>query len=170
MADSSHGRVAGRSTGVIVATLAAVAVMLAVFAEPVAAGSSLSSESDSVYEGHIVKVTITITNPPWRPMRYSYKTQDGSANSGTDFDSKSGYVSWPGAPSFGTKAEVTVQTKQDQVCEYTEDFKVVLTNPQVYWASLGKWYAAGGGAPSRFEAVAEIDQHERGCTAGQFGE
>ncbi len=171
MKNSLHGRASGRTKRVTGAILAAVALTLTGLAKPVAA-SNLTAQSDPVYEGKVVKITFKMANPANFAIRYSYTTRDGSATSGKDYESKSGYVTFP---RLGSHAEVTVKTKEDLLCEHTEDFKIVLSGREAFW--YGTWtslswadLARRRGIPDHFEAVAEIDQHEQGCTAGQFGE
>ena len=169
MKNASHCRADGVPTRAVGATLAAVAVALAALAQPVAA-SNLTAQSDPVYEGKVVKVTFRIAYPPNFAIRYQYTTRDGSATSGRDYESKSGYVTFP---RLGSHAEVTVKTKEDLLCEHTEDFKIVLSGLVIDLSGEGGWIGwnlSNWGIPGHFEAVAEIDQHEQGCTAGQFGE
>ena len=169
MKNSLHGRAPGRTMRVTGAILAAVAVTLTGLAKPVAA-SNLTAQSDAVYEGKVVKITFKMANPVNFAIRYSYTTRDGSATGGKDYESKSGYVTWP---RLGSHAEVTVKTKEDLLCEHTEDFKIVLSGLVIDLSGEGVWIGwnlSNRGIPGHFEAVAEIDQHEQGCTAGQFGE
>ncbi|MDE0058981.1 MAG: hypothetical protein OXH99_12640 [Bryobacterales bacterium] len=154
---------------------ALAAVMLTSLAPPIAAGT-LSSQSDAVKEGHDLKITFSTSAPQNAHVRYKYKTGDGTAvgsGGNEDYKPTSGYVQWaPNATNaIGT---VTVKTLPDQICEYDETVKVILTSPQwsINYARLG-W---GGFCPNnrswpcRFEAVATITNDPYDCNSGQFGE
>ena len=152
---------------------ALAAVILVAFAQPTVA-ETLTANSDAVYEGHELTIKFRTASPTSYRMRYKYKTADGTATGSgwfKDYEPTSGYVYW--APqAYDAEAAVTVETKQDQLCEHDETVKIVLTEPKFHHGSVG-WIGSCAGVswlPCRFEAVATIKQHEQGCNAGQFGE
>ena len=151
------------------------AIMLAALAQPVAA-SPLSAQSNAPYEGHDVNITFANAWPQNLHIRYKWKTADGSATGSgrwKDYEPASGYVTWSPVAVSAQEA-VTVETVQDQLCEYDETFKIILYELE---SSLN-WYVSGWsgycgnnrGLPCGFEAEVTIKQHEDGCTAGTFGE
>lgn len=172
MKNLRHYSVSGGLLRVVGAALAAV--MLTAFAQS-AAAETLKAESDAVYEGHELKITFSTARYQNSYIRYKYRTADGTATGSgwhKDYEPTSGYLQWSRLSS-NADAVVTVETNQDQVCEHDETVKIILTDLQKhYGSSLGwlDWCSNNRGWPCRFEAVATIKQHERGCTASRFGE
>ena len=110
------------------------AVMLTALAQPVAA-NPLSAQSNAPYEGHDLEITFTNAWPQNIHLRYKYKTADGSATGSgrwQDYEPTSGYVTWS-PRAVNAQEAVTVETVQDQLCEYDETFKVILIRTRVQY-------------------------------------
>lgn len=75
-------------------------------------------------------------------INYSYKTADGTATAGTDYDATTGTVSF--GPGTNVGARIYVKTKTDSVEENTETVQLRLHDPEVpglggYVQYQGSW-------------------------------
>jgi len=111
-------------------------LMLAALAQPAAA--QLHAPNIEVDEGEVAVFKFTLPRDYSLPVRYAYKTRDGTARKGRHYVAKEGHVVFP----VGTRnAEVRVQTRvsYDAV---TRTFKLVLSDRQVFWGPDNDWSAA----------------------------
>ena len=147
------------------------AVMLVALALPVAA-ATISVESDAVLEGHDLKVKFRNNSQINHLVRYKYKTKNGTATSGYDYESASGRVVWSRAT--WDSNTIVIKTKPDQLCEYDETIKIVLS--ELEWSTTGadwnnycnelnirRW-------PCNVERTVKIKEDPNDCQAGTFGE
>jgi len=93
-------------------------------------------EGDSGAAG--MSFTVTLEQPTVLPVSVSFRTADGSAMSGSDYESTSGTVQF--APGEMRK-EITVQVKGDTATEPDETFSLTLANPSN--ATIADGTAAG---------------------------
>ena len=109
---------------------------------PSPAPLTVDGGSASAQEGSKVEFKIKLgsgNTAKGMPIRYSYKTQDGSAKAGADYRSVSGWVVFP---SGVKKKSVFVQTFSDNIDESPgESFKLKFSNRQFKF--LGRWWSSG---------------------------
>ena len=121
-------------------------------ATPPAAAQSLMAPDITVKESETAVFTITLPIPWSVASRFAYRTEDGSARAGTDYDAKSGHVVF----AKGTRrAQVRIETHRDGDAN-DEHFNLVLSNFQVqvpyfwgqYWTSNPQMLSSTGGLVS----------------------
>ena len=109
---------------------------------PSPAPLTVDGGSASAQEGSKVEFKIKLgsgNTAKGMPIRYSYKTQDGSAKAGADYRSVSGWLVFP---SGVKKKSVFVQTFSDNIDESPgESFKLKFSNRQFKF--LGRWWSSG---------------------------
>ena len=108
--------------------------------------SEFSIDSSSATEGGAVSFTVTRNGDTQSGQSVDWNTLPGTAN-GTDFDAGAGTLTF--APGV-TSMTINVQTTDDGLYEYNEQFQVQLTNP------------TGGAAidPSGSTATGTITNHD----------
>ena len=130
------------------------ALMLAALAQPAAADQGLQAPDIRVAEGRtaVFKFTIATPMPRLVPIRYAYRTRNGSATSSVDYVAKSGHVVFP----LGVRsAEVRVETRKDGDSD-DEYFELVLSDQQGQGFggnAWGPWRSRGLPATKTVRAV-----------------
>ncbi len=131
-------------------------LMLAALATPVEAmetrpvlgvTAQLKAPNIRVSEGEDAIFEFVLSRTLDFDLRYAYRTQDGTAKAGTDYQAKQGYVVFPAGKRF---AQVRVKTFKDNVID-NEHFKLVLSDAQTYgygktWGQYvwtGRWVVNG---------------------------
>lgn len=71
-------------------------------------------------------IRVSLSKKAVQPVTVSYKTVDGTAKAGTDYEKRSGKVT---IKKGRTTAKITIQLLDDQRVEPTEAFKVTLSSP-----------------------------------------
>lgn len=86
------------------------------------------ANAPDVTEGGTAKFTVTLDGPSGRDVRVSYRTADGNAVAGSDYEGKA-----PGSvrtiPAGETTADIEVKTTDDTASEGDETFQVLLGDP-----------------------------------------
>ncbi|MCY4287293.1 MAG: hypothetical protein OXC63_01720 [Aestuariivita sp.] len=98
--------------------------------------AQLSVVNVTVLEGKDAVFKISISRAFDFPIRYAYRTEDGTARADSDYEANSGHVVFPAGGRF---AEIRVKTLKDSVNDGTEDFKLVLSEPETEWGHQGWW-------------------------------
>ncbi len=70
--------------------------------------------------------TVSLSRPSSRPILVDYRTSDGTATAGRDYDPLAGTLSFPPG---ATRQTLTVQVSDDRVVERDEVFLLTLNNP-----------------------------------------
>jgi hypothetical protein len=126
---------------------------------PCGAAPTFSIDDLFVTEGQTATFTVTLANATGSAASVSYATQNGTAQSGSDYASRSGTLSFSGTT---TQRQVQITTTQDTTAEVGESFFVNLANPS--GATIAKAQGAAvildddspppsGGGPVRHETV-----------------
>ena len=124
------------------------ALMLATLAQPATAWE-IRAPDITVKESETAVFTITLPIPRTTPSRFAYRTENGSAKAGVDYEAKSGHVVFPKGK---RRAQVRIETHQDGDAN-DEHFNLVLSNFQVqvpyfwghYWTSNPQMLSGTGG-------------------------
>ena len=109
--------------------------------------AEMTSPNIQVREGEDAIFTFILSRPFDFNLRYTYRTQDGSAKAGTDYKAQQGYVVFPAGKRL---AEVRITTLTDDIID-NDHFKLVLSDPQTHgygkvWGQYvwtGRWVVNG---------------------------
>ena len=112
-------------------------IMLATLTEPLAREPQLEIKCDErVNEGDDATCKF---RTPWAynyGIRYSYRTEDGTARAGQDYQAKQGYM----VISAGSRsAELSIRTFRDDVADEYEEFQVELFNIETRGYAKESW-------------------------------
>ncbi len=137
-------------------------------ATPSAGGSTSSMRINDITVGEAAgtaRLTVTLSPGTSQVVTVGWATVNGSAQSGSDYTSRSGNVTFP--PNTTTQ-QVTVPITDDEDVENTEIFTVVLSSPQNATISDGSGQVTildndGGSTPS--VAINSVTVGEGGGTA-----
>ena len=86
---------------------------------------TLGISASSATEGSTLMFTVTLSSPSNRDVTFSYRSKDGTALAGQDYDAVRGTVEIPASQ---LRAVIQVPTLQDIVREGDETFELVLSN------------------------------------------
>ncbi len=157
MKHSDNRKSAGATSGFLQgAAVGLAALMLTALAQPVAAmetrpvenvTAELNAPNIRVREGEDAIFTFALSRPFDFDLRYAYRTQDGRAKAGEDYQAKQGYVLFPAGKQF---AEVRVKTLKDDILD-NDNFKLVLSDAETHgygmvWGQYvwtGRWVVSG---------------------------
>ena len=109
--------------------------------------AELAAPNIRVREGEDAVFTFGLSRSFDFNLRYAYRTQDGRAKAGKDYQAKQGYVVFPAGKRH---AEVRVKTLEDDIID-NEGFKLVLSDAQTHgygkvWGQYiwtGRWVVEG---------------------------
>jgi len=102
-------------------------MILAALAQPAAAADIM------VKEGETAIFAITLPYGGMTPVRYAYRTENGSARAGEDYKAKQGHVV---IPALMRTAQIRVRTYKDEDAN-SEHFSLVLSDMQT--RKRGRW-------------------------------
>ncbi len=115
-----------RSAGAVRGGGVIVALVVAALAWP-AAAEQFRAPDIKIWEGGTAVFRFTLTDAYNFAIRYAYRTRDGSALAGEDYQAKQGHVVFPA----GTRrAEVWVRTLYDDDIVDNQYFEIVLSDQQ----------------------------------------
>ena len=111
------------------------ALMLAVLAQPAAAHrmvsgvtAQLEAADIKVKEGEYAIFTFSMSRSFDFNVRYAFRTENGTARVGKDYEAKQGHVVFPAGKRF---AEIRVKTHKDDITD-KNGFKLVLSDMQTH--------------------------------------
>ena len=87
---------------------------------------ALAVADATAVEGETARFAVTLSPPSDQTVTVSYRTADGTAAAGLDYDTVSGTLTF--APRT-TRQVIAVQTREDGIGELDEAFTVILSNP-----------------------------------------
>ncbi len=141
----SRGALAGLAAAVLAALAQPVAAMETRPVEGVTA--ELKASNIRVREGEEAVFTFVLSRPFDFSLRYAYRTQDGSAKAGKDYQARQGYVVFPAGKRL---AQVRVRTLKDDIID-NDHFRLVLSGAETHgygmvWGQYvwtGRWVVSG---------------------------
>ena len=150
-------RAVGGQARMLMTALATLMIMA--LAQP-AVAQTFSAPDIDVDEGDKATFKVTLPSAYNGSLRWTYQTEDGTADSGDDYTAASGYLVIPTGSNTGS---VAVQTSEDDVADDGETFKLKLSNFQTQGFSRNnpnQWTSAFllSGVPTEKTMTATIDE------------
>ena len=132
-----------------------VAAALAATIATAALAQGFQAPDIDVKEGNDAQFSVTLGHAMAVAIRWSYKTEDGTATSGSDYQTSTGYLV---VAAGDTTEGVAVKTRTDSVADGGETFKLKLSDFQMQ-RSNGSWADdAVYGIPSEKTITATIKE------------